>query len=50
MAAILIVDDEEGIREFLADALAADGHETRSAADGMAALAQLHERDGLQTA
>jgi two-component system, NtrC family, response regulator AtoC len=44
MARILIVDDEAGIREFLADALADDGHDTVSAADGMQALQQLHER------
>ena len=44
MAAILIVDDEEGIREFIADTLLTDGHETWQAADGMAALAQLNAR------
>jgi two-component system response regulator FlrC len=44
MAKILIVDDEAGIREFLADALSDEGHETATAADGMAALAQLHAR------
>jgi two-component system response regulator FlrC len=44
MAKILIVDDEAGIREFLADALGDEGHETATAADGMAALAELHAR------
>jgi two-component system, NtrC family, response regulator AtoC len=44
MASILIVDDEEGIREFIADALSADGHETAEAADAMEAVKQLHER------
>jgi two-component system, NtrC family, response regulator AtoC len=44
MARILIVDDEAGIREFLADALGDDGHDTVSAGDGMQALQQLHER------
>ena len=44
MASILIVDDEAGLREFLADALADDGHETVTAADGLAGLARLHER------
>jgi two-component system response regulator FlrC len=44
MAAILIVDDEEGIREFLADALASDAHETFQAADGAEALRQLYSR------
>lgn len=38
MAAILVVDDEQGIREFLADALAMDGHEVERAADGVEAL------------
>src|SRR5437867_2787680 len=45
MAAILIVDDEAGIREFLAEALAADGHETTPAADGVAALGSLRARE-----
>jgi two-component system response regulator FlrC len=44
VAAILIVDDEPGIREFLADALAADNHDITQAADGMAALTMLHRR------
>ncbi|HSJ31237.1 MAG TPA: sigma-54 dependent transcriptional regulator [Longimicrobiales bacterium] len=44
MANILVVDDEEGIREFLADALGDDGHDVTQAADGLAALQRLHER------
>jgi two-component system response regulator FlrC len=44
MANILIVDDEEGIREFLADALADDGHDIATAPDGLAAVALLHDR------
>jgi two-component system response regulator FlrC len=44
MAAILVVDDEEGIREFLADALATDGHVVTRAADGSEALGRLHSR------
>ena len=44
MASILIVDDEPGIREFLADALASDGHDATSAADGVDALRHLHAR------
>ena len=44
MASILIVDDEEGIREFLADALETDGHDTTGAADGLEAVRQLNDR------
>lgn len=44
MASILIVDDEDGIREFLADALATDGHDTTEAADGLEAVRQLNDR------
>jgi len=41
MVSILIVDDEEGIREYLADALAAEGNTIVTAADGMEALGHL---------
>ncbi len=44
MAHVLVVDDEVGIREFIADALEDDGHETVQAADGLAALHHLHAR------
>jgi two-component system, NtrC family, response regulator AtoC len=44
MAAILIVDDEKGIREFLAEVLTELGHETIQAADGTEALQQFHRR------
>src|SRR5690606_26782642 len=44
VAKILVVDDETGIREFLADALADDGHDVTGAADGLEALQRLHER------
>jgi two-component system response regulator FlrC len=44
MPSILIVDDEPGIREFLADALAGDGHEPVQVVDGAAALRELHAR------
>jgi two-component system, NtrC family, response regulator AtoC len=44
MAKILVVDDEEGIRSFIADALEDDSHETERAADGMSALHHLHAR------
>jgi len=43
VARILIVDDEAGIREFLAGALSDDDHEITTASDGMEALQQLHE-------
>ena len=41
MTKILVVDDEEGIRSFLADALESEGHAIVQAADGDAALRQL---------
>jgi two-component system response regulator FlrC len=44
MARILVVDDEAGIREFLADALSDDGHDVTQASDGLEALQRLHER------
>ena len=44
MAHILIVDDEAGIREFIADVVEDDGHETTQAADALAALHHLHAR------
>ena len=44
MAKILIVDDEEGIRAFIADALADDGHESIQAADALTGLHELHSR------
>src|SRR5918998_1052409 len=42
MASILVVDDEPGIREFIADALEDEGHEATQAADGLSALHHLH--------
>ncbi len=44
MASILIVDDERGIREFIAEALRDAGHDTVAAADGAEALGLLRER------
>lgn len=38
MARILVVDDEEGIREFFAETLSIEGHEVERAPDGAAAL------------
>jgi two-component system response regulator FlrC len=44
MARILVVDDEEGIREFLCDALELAGHTVESAADGRHAVRRLERR------
>ncbi|MCE9573007.1 MAG: sigma-54 dependent transcriptional regulator [Deltaproteobacteria bacterium] len=44
MARILVVDDEEGIRAFLAEALETDGHEVTTAASGDEALRLTAER------
>jgi two-component system, NtrC family, response regulator AtoC len=44
MAHILVVDDEEGIRDFLAGALEDEGHQVTQAPDGLAALHHLHGR------
>ena len=41
---MLVVDDETGIRFFLADVLADSAYDVRQAADGAAALAQLKDR------
>lgn len=44
MARILVVDDEEGIRSFLAEALAGAGHHVEEAADGELAYQALSGR------
>jgi two-component system, NtrC family, response regulator AtoC len=44
MAHVLIVDDEDGIREFISDVVESDGHETTQAADALEALHHLHTR------
>jgi DNA-binding response OmpR family regulator len=41
MAKILTVDDERGIREFLADVLTGEGHEVAQAENAKAAIARL---------
>lgn len=41
MSRVLVADDEEGVRSFLADALTLDGHEVVEAADGAEAWAAL---------
>jgi len=43
MARVLVVDDDEFMRQILADALSGAGHAVRSAADGRQALALLEE-------
>src|SRR5262245_4958375 len=43
--AILVADDEPGVRESLAEVLRDAGYEVESAADGRAAVAALEERD-----
>jgi len=43
-ARVLVVDDEEGVRVFVTDALTASGHEVTQAADGVSALARMSER------
>ena len=40
---VLVVDDEEGIRSFVAESLERDGHDVVTAADGKAALAAARE-------
>ena len=44
MATILVVDDETGIRDFLADALTDGGHDLAQAEDGADAIRQLADR------
>jgi len=44
-AAILIADDEPGVRESLAEVLRDAGHDVTTAVDGSAALRALEERD-----
>src|SRR5688572_11222030 len=44
MARILVTDDEEGIREFMADTLVMDGHEVVQAPDGAEAARLLDAR------
>ncbi len=41
MARVLVVDDDEGVREFLVDVLESDGHRVYDARDGAEALALL---------
>ncbi|MFW6012539.1 MAG: response regulator, partial [bacterium] len=47
MATVLVADDEEGVRSFVAEALETAGHQVVQAADGDAA-AHLLERRSFQ--
>ena len=44
MARVLVVDDEEGIRSFIREALESEGHEVSEAPDGMAAARTLERQ------
>ncbi len=44
MAKILITEDEDCLRRFVARALQLDGHETVEAVDGADGLAELHDQ------
>jgi len=44
MSKVLVVDDEEGIREFICDVMEAEGYEVTRASNGLEALHHLHAR------
>ncbi len=44
MSRVLVVEDEPGVREFVAEALEADGHEARAVGSGEEALVELGKR------
>ena len=46
MSRVLIVDDEESMRLLVARAIAMDGHDITTAADGVEALERLNGPDG----
>jgi two-component system, cell cycle response regulator CpdR len=46
MACIVIAEDEEGLRGFVARALALDGHEVMTAADGAEAFDLIARQEG----
>jgi len=46
MARIVIAEDEEGLRSFVARALALDGHEVTATADGAEALDLITRHEG----
>ncbi len=43
MAKILVVDDDPAVRSLVTDVLVMEGHDVRSAADGMACLLMIDE-------
>ena len=45
MSNILVVDDEEGVRAFVAESLALDGHRVLQAEDGAVAIRQLAQKE-----
>ena len=45
MARILVVDDEAGIRDVIKEYAEFEGHEVEEAADGMAAIELVKEKD-----
>lgn len=46
MARILLTEDDEAVRSFVARSLALDGHEVTEAVDGEDGFDRLQERDG----
>jgi two-component system response regulator (stage 0 sporulation protein F) len=44
MARVLVVDDDDSIRFLLKEELLSDGHDVRTAADGISALRAVEER------
>lgn len=45
MAKILVVDDDQSVREMVADAIALSGHQAHAASDGFSALNLLREQE-----
>lgn len=45
MSTVMVIDDQERIRDMLSRTLAAEGHATVTAADGLEALQELAQRD-----
>jgi CheY-like chemotaxis protein len=43
MSVVLIVDDDDAVREYVGDLLEMEGHDVRSAVDGPQALESIHQ-------